>query len=110
MMEIKGIDGLSVDQLNFELQNGGRFVIFEYCISIIFMTLRRPSAVFFLRGSDSPFSRGLPYSACSLLLGWWGIPWGPIYTLSSCFNNSRGGRDVTQQVIHALSQPAPTQG
>ena len=43
--------------------------------------------------------RGLPYSALSMLLGWWGIPWGLIYTPWMIGVNTMGGRDVTQAVL-----------
>jgi hypothetical protein len=35
----------------------------------------------------------------SLLFGWWGIPWGPIYTVTSLFKNFGGGRDVTKEIM-----------
>ena len=46
------------------------------------------------------------YTLISLLAGWWGIPWGPIYTITSLVTNLRGGKDVTQHVIASLGQPA----
>ena len=43
-----------------------------------------------------------------LVAGWWGIPWGPIYTIQSIYNNSRGGKDVTEAVANSLrAQAAP---
>ena len=51
--------------------------------------------------------KGLGYSLCSFLLGWWGIPWGPIYTISSIFTNFRGGRDVTEQLVQAVNEAPP---
>ena len=41
-MKINGIQGMAADQLNFELQRGGRFVVFQYAISVIVMSFRRP--------------------------------------------------------------------
>jgi hypothetical protein len=38
----------------------------------------------------------------SLLLGWWGLPWGPIYTLEMLQINSNkqgGAADVTEDVL-----------
>jgi hypothetical protein len=37
---------------------------------------------------------GLPYSLCTLLLGWWGIPWGPVRTIESIYRNFQGGITV----------------
>jgi ATP-dependent phosphoenolpyruvate carboxykinase len=33
------------------------------------------------------------------LLGWWGIPWGPIYTIAAVVTNIRGGKDVTAEIL-----------
>lgn len=97
-MNIRGLEGLSDSQIEMELANGGKFVVFEYCISIIVMTFRQPSALYFIKSSESPFMVGLPYTVLSLLLGWWGFPWGPIYTFSSIATNLRGGKDITDAV------------
>jgi len=31
--------------------------------------------------------QSLPFTLLSLLLGWWGNPWGPIYTIQSLWVN-----------------------
>src|SRR5437588_10947549 len=81
MAKIKGIEGMQPDQINFELQRGAKFVIYTYCVSILVMTFKRGSPVHFVRSGESAVTKGLPYSLISLLLGWWGIPWGPIWTV-----------------------------
>ena len=101
-MEIDGLQGMSMQDLSFELDHGGRFVIFTYCVSILILTFRRPSKVFFLRGGESAFLRGLPYLLITLLFGWWGIPWGPIYSLGAIANTLSGGKDVTQELVPSL--------
>lgn len=102
---VLGIDPLARDELAAAVRAGGRFVFFEYCISLGVVTLRRPSDVYFLRPGQWGWWRGLPYSLISLLLGWWGLPWGLIYTPIALAGNFSGGRDVTAQV---LAQLAPT--
>jgi len=100
-MKIIGMDGLTTDLVNHELQNGARFVVFEYCISILVMTFKRGSDVYYVRPGESVIAKALPWTLLSLLLGWWGIPWGPIWTISTVFRNLSGGRDVTQELIAA---------
>jgi hypothetical protein len=102
-MQIKGLEGMDGHELATELDRGARFVIFEYCISILVMTFKQPSSIYFIRGGESAFGKGLKYSLLSLLLGWWGIPWGPIYTIWALVVNMKGGTDVTQEVIAGLS-------
>lgn len=101
-MKINGVEGLSPEELALELQRGGRFVIFHYTISILVLTFRRGSDIYFVRAGESAAAKGIPYTLLSLLAGWWGIPWGPIYTIGSVFTNLGGGKDVTREVAAAL--------
>lgn len=102
-MTIKGIDGMSPQELQNELMLGGRFVVYQ-CISILVVSFRRSSNVFFVRAGESTVIGSLPYTLLSLFLGWWGFPWGPIYTVQTVFKNFRGGRDVTNEIAAALLQ------
>ena len=104
-MNIRGIDHLTPAELEKELAAGARFVFFEVCISIVFLTLRRPTEVYFLRANDLGLVRGLPYTLTSLLLGWWGVPWGIIYTPLALLTNLSGGCDVTSQIRASLRNP-----
>ncbi len=103
MSSIKGIEGMTGQQLNEELQLGGKFVVYQYCISIIVMTFKRGSDVYFIKSGESAVGKGVKYILLSLLFGWWGIPWGPIYTIGSLITNFSGGKDVTQEVINSIS-------
>jgi hypothetical protein len=98
-MPIRNTENLSKEELDFELQRGGRFVLYYYCISIVVMTFRRGSPVYFVRAGESRFKQGLPYTLLSLVAGWWGIPFGPIFTIQSLYVNCRGGKDVTDQIV-----------
>lgn len=73
---------------------GARIVVFEYCISLIFVTFKRTSFGYLIQPHQGTFTKALPYILISLFLGWWGFPWGPIYTISSIFKNLFGGIDV----------------
>jgi hypothetical protein len=108
-MKINGIAGLSNEQVQMEVQRGARFVMYQYCISLLVITLKRPSSIYFVRAGEGSVGKGLGFSGMSLLLGWWGIPWGPIYTLQSFWVNFRGGRDVTREILSAstANQPIP---
>lgn len=85
-----------------EVTAGGRFVFYEYCISLIIVTLRRPTDIYFLRPGEYGLLRGLPFSLISFFLGWWGVPWGIIYTPLTLITNFSGGRDVTAMVQEFL--------
>jgi hypothetical protein len=102
--KIVGIEGVTPQQIASEVQQGARFVLYHYCISVILLTFRRSSNIYFVRARENTISRGLGFSLISLLLGWWGIPWGPIYTVGSLITNFNGGKDVTQAVLASFRQ------
>lgn len=101
-MQVEGIESMTPAALAAEIERGGRFVFFECCISLIVVTLRRPTAIIFLRHDESGWVRGLPYTLVSLILGWWGLPWGVIYTPLVLATNLAGGCDVTSETCAAL--------
>ncbi|UZR98260.1 hypothetical protein [Chondrinema litorale] len=106
MAEIKGIEGLTTEQINKELQRGAKFVVFQYCISLIVVTFKRGSDIYFIREGESAVGKGIGYTLLTFFVGWWGIPWGPIYTIGSLYTNLSGGKDVTQEVLNASHQSA----
>jgi hypothetical protein len=105
-MTIKNIEGLSTDQISRELAQGAKFVIFQFTISVIVMTFRRSSDIYFVRAGESAVVKGLPFTFLTLVLGWWGIPWGPIYSIGSLANSLSGGKDITQEVLSAINSPS----
>jgi hypothetical protein len=111
-MKIKGVEGMTVDQLRAEIARGGKFVYFPYCISAVVMTFRRSSAIYFIRAGEGTAGKALPFALTSLLLGWWGIPWGLIWTPTTLFTTLSGGKNVTVEVARQLGagplpQPVP---
>jgi hypothetical protein len=103
-MKIKGVDGMTVGAVRSEVARGGKFVIFQYCISVIVMTFRRGSDVYFIKPGESALGPGAGYTLLSLVLGWWGIPWGPIYTVASVYTNLNGGKDVTNEIMASFER------
>ena len=101
-MKIVGIEQMSPEELTFELQRGGKFVMYYYCISLLVITFRRASDVHFIKAGESRVTRGLIWILLTFVMGWWGIPWGPIHTVQSLIVNFRGGKDVTAETINAL--------
>lgn len=97
--KIRGIQGMTDVEVHQALLDGGRLVMFEYCISIIVMTFKRSSDIYFIPAEGSTLPRALPWIGLTLLLGWWGIPWGPIYTIGSTFTNFNGGHEVTEHFL-----------
>lgn len=99
---IRGTEGLDPAAVGEEVLRGGRFVLFPYCFSILILTFRRATNVRFLRAGEDGGGTAIGCSIFTLLFGWWGIPWGPIWTISSLITNARGGKDVTGPVLNGL--------
>ena len=106
--EVIGAAGMSNQELADEISRGGRLVIYQYCVSIGVLTFLRPTKVYLIRWGESPRSKGWGYTFISLLVGWWGIPWGFIYTPWAVLTNITGGKDVTEAFIPHLPFVPPT--
>jgi hypothetical protein len=103
-MRIRGAEHLTPTELAADLAAGGRLVFYEYCISLLVLTLRCPTDLYLLRPGEWGVWRGLPYTFLSLLLGWWGIPMGVLYTPLAVLTNLGGGCDVTDEVRPLLRE------
>lgn len=108
-MRIVGIEGMAPDQLRFEIQRGAKLVSYQYCVSLVVITFRRSTNIYYVPAGENAVAKGLPWILLSLVAGWWGIPWGPIFTIQSLITNFRGGKDLTaslSQLMPAAAAPA----
>lgn len=105
-MKIVGIDGLTNDQIHQEILKGGKFGFYQYCVSLLVVTFKRSSDIYFVPAGHAVTGPRVGYSLLSLLAGWWGFPWGPIYTVQSLWTNLAGGRDVTRDVLAHTAKSA----
>jgi hypothetical protein len=101
-MKINGIDGLTISQLQDEVNRGGKFVVYRFCISAVVVTFRRSSGIYFIKSDQSRVAKGLPWSLVTMVAGWWGLPWGVIYTIGSLGTNFGGGKNVTDDVMRLI--------
>lgn len=97
---------LTSEQLRHLLQKGGSYVRYEFIVSVLITTFRFQSGVYPTESWQERYLLGLPYSVLSLLLGPWGVPWGPILTARAVWVNVCGGVDVTTQVVAQLGESA----
>jgi hypothetical protein len=107
IFKIRKTAGMSVAQLYDELAMGGRIMTYGYCISILAMTFRLMSAPYFIKAGEMKSKYRAKYNLRSYLFGWWGLPWGPIYTIDMLRINSEkkgGGIDVTDNVKQRLQE------
>jgi hypothetical protein len=105
LQQINSAAGMTVDQVQQAVAEAGQFIIFQFCISVLVLSFKRSSGIKFVPAGRSRLVSGAPYSLISLFAGWWGIPWGPIWTVSTMITNMKGGKDVTDNVLTALGLP-----
>jgi len=102
MAEIKGIAGMTPQEITFEVNRGGKFIVYRFCFSALVLTVLTSTDIYFVRAGQSRMAKALPWIILTLLLGWWGIPWGPIRTVQAVWTNLHGGEDVTAAVASAM--------
>jgi len=98
---------MSAENIREEINRGGRVVGYLYCVSIVFMTFKRGTDLRLIKAGHNPAGASWPYTLLTLVAGWWGIPWGPIYSIECLYKNLSGGIDVTDDVLRALAPTAP---
>ena len=100
---IEGTETMTIQEIASELQRGAKFIAFRHCISVVILTFSQLSKPYFITPGQSAAKIGLPYTIRSLLLGWWGIPFGPIFTLAAVMTNL-SGEDVTARTIADINE------
>jgi hypothetical protein len=99
--KIIGIEGKTIDEIILAVNTGGRFVVYEYCISPLIVTLDYDSNVHFINIDNKQKILSVQYSIISLLFGWESL-FGVIHTIRCLMVNLRGGKDITKQVVEWL--------
>lgn len=108
--ELANVDGLSLEQIDAILANGGRFVVYEFVVSTIALTFQRTSKVWLVRDDAEARRIAKRYTMLTTLFGWWGLPFGPLYSLRAMRVNKGGGVDVTSDVRGALTEQTAALG
>lgn len=92
-----------------------RATSFLYTISLLVVTFRRGAGGVYCGSCRK--KEGLKWTLLSSVMGWWGFPWGPIYTLQAIGRNSGGGYQdpeinahLLQVVAQELIEDSDTQG
>lgn len=106
-MKTKNTEGLTLFEIQQLIQQGGKFVVFPYTISTLFMSFKKDSTIYFIRPGENTLKYSFGYFLSNFFLGWWGIPLGPIYTITSLYYHIIGGKDCTQLILDDLEQNNP---
>jgi hypothetical protein len=88
------------------LQQGNRYAVFEYVMSIIVYSFNRSSKIIVAKNKTDLFLKSLPYTLLTLLLGWWS-PFGFFHTLRVLYGNFSGGTDVSPEIKEHIKNQNP---
>ena len=77
---------------------------YQLTLSVVVVTITVPSR-FYVVGQEPTLYPACFFTAVSLVLGWWGIPFGPIYTIVVVISNLRGGK--RSHIGELLGERAP---
>jgi hypothetical protein len=72
-----------------------RLAVMHYVISLFVVTQRRGTSGVWC--SRCRAIESWKWTALSCLMGWWGVPWGPIYTVAAIVQNAKGGDQPKSQ-------------
>jgi hypothetical protein len=108
LLHLRGTRALFDEELRARIARGARCVRFEFCFSLVFVTVRRQSPVYLTTSWQQRYLWGLWYSFLALILGPWGVPWGLLWTPWAVWVNTTGGSDCTGEILCQLDTPHTT--
>ena len=79
---------------------------YQIALSALLVSAKSPSRFYFV-GHEPTLGIAVFATVVSLIFGWWGIPWGPVYTIQAASRNIRGG--MRQRVRALLESIQPTE-
>lgn len=75
---------------------------YQACVSLLILTLRFRSPRVIV-GSPENRNTGVLYTLVSAVAGWWGVPWGFVYTPQAIYRNLKGGyRQTVKELLPNL--------
>lgn len=98
---LAGTEGMTLGDVELDVLKGGRFLRYPWNVSVIVLSFRNSSQLTYVRSDRSAGAGALGWGVFSLCFGWWGFPWGIVYTPLSLWHNTRGGADHTADVLKA---------
>jgi|APSaa5957512622_1039677.scaffolds.fasta_scaffold254353_1 hypothetical protein len=99
---VKGLEGLTVKQVETLVEKGAKFVQYYYCVSYLIGSSKTPSKIYFIRPHEDAVSKSWGFTIISFLFGWWGFPHGFIWTPQCIAINMKGGKNVTRETLREI--------
>ncbi|MEL6592416.1 MAG: hypothetical protein AAFP02_07490 [Bacteroidota bacterium] len=108
--KLKRVGERSLSQIEQQVAQGAKFVVFPYVISPLAFTVNPMSKAYFVLPDENAKSFASKYNVITILFGWWGIPHGPEKSYRSLKMNADGGLDITRDVMANLTESSLQNG
>ena len=137
-LRIKGIDNLSIEVIQGRINQGYRFVVFNFAIFLVFLLWKKNSSIYFVEPDKSPILPKVLFSFISMfffiitgayfyivirdtnsfqdmdgvlkIILYILLAIGIIVPIPSIFTNIRGGKDVTESIFEYLKMQINSYG
>lgn len=96
-------EGMDAEAISRAIQDGGRFIIYQYTIGLLFFSLRFPSRPTLVRNAAEHRRLADYYNNLNGLFGPWSIPYGPSLARRLSRSNSKAELDVTLDILRNLT-------
>jgi len=104
--KLKNTENLDLTTLNQRIQNGAKFIIFNYRIGLGVLNLLRFSPAIFVNNNKELNLYKSRYNKYNMILGPWSIFKGPFLTYDIYKSNNRNGIDVTKDIMINIDEQA----
>ncbi|WP_299339484.1 hypothetical protein [uncultured Psychroserpens sp.] len=102
--KLQNIDISNLNELKADINNGAKFIMFNYRIGLGFVSLLRFSPAIFIKRENEVQKFKKKYNRLNLLFGPWFIFKGPFLTYNAYKINRDGGIDITKDIMVNLTQ------
>ncbi len=69
-MIVENFGSQDLKDYQYEVDRGGKFVVYQYCFSIILLTSKQSSGIYLIKGGENAVVKGLGYTFLTFFLGW----------------------------------------
>jgi hypothetical protein len=84
------------------MERGAIVVRYPYVISAVLVSFALESRAVLIERPAQRYTGTIPYLLLTLVFGWWGVPWGPIFTAKAVWCLMRGGEEITDSIHEEL--------
>lgn len=104
IQKLQNIKTSDLEELKRDVNNGGKFVLFNYRIGLGVISLLRFSPAFFIKREHEIELFQKKYNIINLVFGPWVLLQGPFLTYDAYKVNKKGGINITKDIMINLTQ------